>query len=75
MDNQMMGGKCEGGHCACSCFHHKVTPLMVVLIALTFLLGNLGTLSESFVGMAWPILLGVAGLAKMFGRSCKCCTR
>ena len=74
MDNQMMGGKCEGD-CKCSCPHHKVVPLMIVLIALTFLLGNLGTLTASFVGIAWPVLLGVAGLTKLCSGSCKCCAK
>jgi hypothetical protein len=65
-----MGGA-KGGGCACP--HHKMPALMVLLIALAFLLGNLGYVSEDVVGIAWPILLGVGALTKLFSGKCKCC--
>ena len=60
-----MGGKC-------SCPHHKVVPLMIILIGVAFLLGALNVLTMSAVGIIWPILLIVAGGTKLGG--CKCCT-
>lgn len=78
-DKHMEGGACcggGGGKCGsggCSCPHHKMIPLFIVLIGLAFLLGNLGYLSAKVVGIAWPILLGLIGLQKMLGGKCKCC--
>lgn len=48
---------------------------MVVLIGLSFLLQAFEILSMAFVAMAWPVLLIIAGLAKLSGRSCSCCGR
>lgn len=60
---------------ACKCVHHQMVPLFIVLIGLTFLLQAFGVLSDYFVSLAWPILLILIGLQKMFGRMCKCCPR
>ena len=59
----------------CGCPHHKVTPLLVVLFGLTFLLGALGTLTPGFVNIAWPVIVILAGLMKWSEKSgmCKCC--
>ena len=62
----------EGQKC-CGCPHHKVVPVLVVLFGLTFLLGNLNVLTQQFVGIAWPIIVGIAGLTKLGGGKCKCC--
>jgi len=70
MDGNMNMGM-NGGKCGCP--HHKVVSILVVLLAAVFLLGNAGVLSPDFVGIAWPIILGVGGLTKLFGGSCKCC--
>lgn len=67
----MGGGACGGGGCRCP--HHKVPALMALLIALAFLLGNLGYVSDATVGMAWPILLGIGALTKLMGGKCTCC--
>lgn len=78
-EHKMEGGGCcggNGGGCGsggCKCPHHKMVPLSVFLIGLTFLLGNLGTLSVRTVGIVWPILLGLIGLQQLFGYKCKCC--
>lgn len=58
---------------SCSCPHHKVTPLLVILFALVFLLGAFDVLSAQTVNVAWPVILGVAGLTKLGEGSCKCC--
>ena len=56
------------------CPHHKVPHLLVVLFALLFLLHNgWGMFTEQFVGVAWPILVGLWGLMKLGGGMCKCC--
>ncbi len=58
-----------GGACPC----HKMLPLFITLIGLAFLLQALNVVSPSFVALAWPILLILAGLQKMFGSMCSCC--
>ncbi|MBI4142500.1 hypothetical protein HY480_01335 [Candidatus Uhrbacteria bacterium] len=76
-EHKMEGGGCcrgnGGGGGGCKCPHHKMFPLFVFLIGLTFLLGNLGTLNAQTVGIVWPILLGLIGLQKLFSGRCKCC--
>lgn len=57
----------------CKCHHHKIVPLVIVLIGLAFLLQALGILDMMTVAIAWPVLLIVAGLAKLSGRKCGCC--
>lgn len=68
MDQQMAGPSCK-------CPHHKMVPLFIVLIGLTFLLQAFGVLSDYFVSFAWPVLLILIGLQKMFKGVCKCCPR
>ena len=53
--------------------HHNVTPLMVTLIGLSFLLGTLGVFSSQVVSVLWPIFLIIAGGTKLCERMCKCC--
>ncbi|MDO8598997.1 MAG: hypothetical protein Q7S02_02725 [bacterium] len=80
-DKHMEGGACcgggGGGKCGsgggCACVHHKMPVIAAFLIALAFLLGNLGYLSAKVVGLAWPILLGLGALTKLTGGKCKCC--
>ncbi len=57
----------------CSCPHHKVVPGLVVLLGLLFLLQALNVLTASFVGLAWPVLVIIAGVMKMSQNMCKCC--
>jgi hypothetical protein len=56
----------------CSCPHHKVMPIGIILIGLVVLAGQLGWVTMSFVGVAWPILLILIGIGKWMGGSCKC---
>ena len=75
-DHKMEGGSgCGGGGGGggCKCAHHRMPGLFVLLIAVAFLLGNLGYVSMSTVGIAWPILLGLCGLMKITKGMCKCC--
>jgi hypothetical protein len=60
----------EGG--MCSCPHHKVVPLLIVLIGVAFLLQALGVLTAETVSMVWPIGLILIGLMKMSKGMCGC---
>jgi len=65
--------KIVGKGMVCKCPHHKVMPVILVLIGLDFLLGAIGVLTMSFVSITWPILLIILGCVKMvrFG----CCSK
>ena len=47
-----------------STFTH-LTPILIILIALTFLLNSMNMLSGPVVSVVWPILLGLIGLVKL----------
>ena len=49
--------------------HDKLTPLFLLLIAVTFLLKSLGVFNAEFVGIIWPVLLGIIALIEMGGSS------
>jgi len=66
MEEKMKAGVCK-------CPHHKVLPLLVVLLGLAFFLEALGVLTSGFVGLVWPILVVLAGLMKLTAGNCKCC--
>ena len=57
------------GTCSCKC--HKVKPILVVLLGLTFLLQSLAVFSWGTVNVIWPILVIIAGFSKMCGCCCK----
>jgi len=59
--NQPMGKMCK-------CPHHKMWPLLIILVGLTFLLEAFGVFSSMAVNVIWPILLIIFGFSKM----CKC---
>ncbi len=48
---------------------------MVILIGITFLLHAFKIIDTGLAAFIWPILLIVAGVAKLTGRSCSCCER
>lgn len=64
----------EHGHEKCACMHHKMLPLFIILIGLSFLLKALGVISVATNDYIWPILLILLGLKKMFCGMCKCCS-
>ena len=57
----------------CRCFHHVTIPILMILFATVFLLGYQGYISEDAVSFFWPMLVGVAGLVKLYESNCKCC--
>jgi hypothetical protein len=68
-NNQGMAGK------KCGCPHHKMVPIFIALIGLTFLLNAVWVLSDQAAAVIWPILLILIGLQKIFGGMCQCCSR
>ena len=65
MENMETKGK------TCGCMHHKAMPILVILFGLAFLLGSLNIITWSFVDIAWPILVIIAGFVKL--NTCGCC--
>ena len=57
---------------ACSCPHHKIMPIGLILIGLTFLAGQMNWVSAMFVAVTWPILLILIGIGKWMGEGCMC---
>lgn len=47
-------------------FRHFV-PILIILLALTFLLKAMDMLAAPIVAVVWPILLGLIGVAKLEG--------
>ena len=69
-DNNMQN---MGGGNKCPCPHHKVVPVAVFLIGLFGLLSYFQIISMNGFSIAWPILLMIIGLMKIFKNKCRCC--
>ena len=65
----MMHGK------TCNCPHHKVLPILLILVGVDFLLGALQVFTWFFVDVTWPILLIIGGATWMNQSSCGCCEK
>ena len=63
---------CES-KCGCAC--HSAMGVLVIAFGLTFLLSAMGVISQDKAGIAWPIIVILAGLKKTFGGMCKCCKK
>ncbi len=65
----------QGGKNRCACPHHKVFPILIILLGLTFLLQAMGWLTNSTAMMVWPVIVIAAGVMKLADKSgmCKCC--
>ena len=61
--------------CKRCCPCQYMMGLLVVLFGLTFLLRELGVISNHFASITWPIIVIVAGLKALFGHMCKCCRK
>ena len=57
----------------CQCMHHKIMPMLIVLLGLTFLSKELGIVSAGTANVIWPVIVILAGLKKLMGNVCKCC--
>ena len=57
----------------CGCGHHKVMPILIILLGLAFLLAQLNILTWAAVNILWPILVIIAGVMMLVNGCCKCC--
>ena len=59
----------------CKCPHHKMVPVLVILLGLTFLLGNWEVLTPGAVNFIWPVIIILIGAMKLTSqmKMCKCC--
>jgi uncharacterized membrane protein len=67
----MQGKTCKG----CGCGHHKIVPILIILLGLEFLLAQVNVLTWGFVGVTWPILVIIVGCMKLAKGCCKCCKK
>ena len=56
----------------CRCKHHVALPILIVLLGVLFLLDALGIVNAGTTAIAWPIIVIIAGLAKLKGGHCPC---
>jgi len=70
-----MGGMSGQKYPSCSCPHHSMTAVFILLFGLLFLLEAFGVFDMVFVSYAWPILVILYGLNRLFRRKCNCCGR
>jgi hypothetical protein len=59
---------------SCSCMHHNMGSIFMILIGLNFLMVAMGVYDEMLSAYVWPTLLILAGLMKMMGANCGCCS-
>ncbi|MEK7390724.1 MAG: hypothetical protein AAB635_01130 [Patescibacteria group bacterium] len=57
----------------CSHVHHNIIPILVILIAVSFLLQYQGLLAENSVNIIWPILVGIGGMVMLIDSKCERC--
>ncbi|HEY4507622.1 MAG TPA: DUF5668 domain-containing protein [Candidatus Paceibacterota bacterium] len=62
----------QGNTCPCKC--HKVGPILIIVFGVVFLLGTLNIITEYAVMLIWPIIVIVAGVKKLVGQKCGCCS-
>lgn len=60
----------QGSHCRCA--HHKLTPFLIVLIGLVFILRALGYVTPVAAGIIWGVLIMCVGFQKLSRGVCKC---
>ena len=73
MDNQTQGGMEKGKVCSCS--HHKVFPICIIIVGILLIIGGFGWVTFSW--MTWEIIIGallvIKGVMKVMRNKCKCC--
>lgn len=59
----------------CKCTHHKMVPMLIILLGVVFLLGNLQVLTPAAVNVIWPVIIILVGAMKLTSqmKMCKCC--
>jgi hypothetical protein len=68
MENHEMGGQGK----VCTCGHHMIKPVLLLILGFDFLLGALGVITNDFVQITWPIIIILISIAMMTGKKCKC---
>ena len=63
-----------GGMNMCKCPHHNMIPILVFVFGLLFFLNAINVVTTGALGTLWPIVVMLAGLMKMMGGKCKCCS-
>ncbi len=66
MEQHMNGKKC-------TCAHHKMVPALIALLGFVFLLNSLALVPQRFADLAWPTIIMLIGLQKLFEHKCRCC--
>ena len=59
----------------CRCPHHKMGPLLIILLGVLWLLSALGVISLDIVAIVLPIVIIVIGLMVLFKGECTCCSK
>ena len=59
----------------CSCNHHKIVPVLFIIVGLAFLLSDLHILTWGAANLIWPIALIVFGVMKLSKGKCGCCQK
>jgi hypothetical protein len=60
---------------ACNCPHHKMGPLLIILLGLLWLLSALNVISINIVSIILPIIVIAIGLMVLFKGECRCCNK
>ena len=68
-----MEHKSEASRKICDCPHHKMLPLLTILVGVDFLLGALYIVPWRFVDITWPILVIIGGGTWLTQSNCTCC--
>jgi hypothetical protein len=59
----------------CNCPHHKVVPILIILIGLNVILSALGVYDLKWMAIIVGALLIVIGGTKIGGSKCGCCSK
>jgi hypothetical protein len=60
---------------ACNCPHHKMGPLLIILLGLLWLLSALNVVSMYALSIILPIVVIAIGLMVLFKGECQCCEK
>lgn len=57
---------------SCRCPHHKLTPFLIVLVGLVFILRAIDYVTDGAAGIIWGVLIMCIGFQKLTRGKCKC---